>query len=247
MGDIDNVTFSVKQDEWYGVFTSNLALGVDTAVTTTVGSDTWYNDDYDPGGGLASTVCFSVTANGVATATITNLDQFGPTKSYSLTVVQQPFMEANPDSVTFTAVESGTIPAPQTINITVPGEGNLLWTASESIDWLDIGPTIDKTPSTMHLIITGTIGMSNGFYSGIVAIAPKDIAGAPCSGSLALLVPVNLVIAPAPLSSSVPESEAWFIPGVAYPTPRPQMIYERTGIFLPLYRKEWDSLRRFHP
>ena len=40
------------------------------------------------------------------------------------------------------------------------------------------------------------------------------------------------------LSSPRPE-------GVAHLPPRPPMLWERTGIFLPVYRKEWDSLERF--
>ena len=42
------------------------------------------------------------------------------------------------------------------------------------------------------------------------------------------------------LSSSLPE-------GVAYLTPRLQMMYERMDVFLPIYWKEWDSLGRFRP
>jgi len=34
---------------------------------------------------------------------------------------------------------------------------------------------------------------------------------------------------------------------VAYFTPRLQTMYERTDVFLPLYWKEWDALRRFRP
>jgi hypothetical protein len=42
------------------------------------------------------------------------------------------------------------------------------------------------------------------------------------------------------LSSLKPE-------GVAHLPPRSQMLWERTGIFLPVYWKEWGSLKRFRP
>jgi hypothetical protein len=250
-GDRDLVKFPAKpadgEERWYGIFTSNLAPGVDTKLEVVMDGVTMAeNDDYDPGSGnFASTVCFSVTTSGVPTVTITNLDQFGPTKSYTVTLVEEPFIGVNPDSLTFNLVEGGPDPAPQTISVTVPGGGNLFWQASESTDWLEIGPIIDKTPSIMHVIITGTTVMPSGFYSGAITIAPLSIPGAPCGDSESRTVPVYLVIAPA--SSPRPEGMASLIPGLAHLAHRLQIMYERMDIFLPLYWKEWDGLRRSRP
>ena len=48
-------------------------------------------------------------------------------------------------------------------------------------------------------------------------------------------------------AASRPPGVTSFMAGLAHPTPRPQTMYERTGIFLPLYWKEWGGLKRFRP
>ena len=193
------------------------------------------NDDYDPGSGnFASTVCFLAPSSGVPTVKITNLDQFGPTKNYTVTVVEEPFIETDPDSLTFTGT------GVQTLNVAVPGGGNLFWMASENGAWLDIGPATGKTPSTMNVIVT--TALPTGYYAATITIVP---VGAPCDSSMPRTVPVNLVISPS--ASSRPEGMASLMPGLAGLAHRPRMMYERTGIFLPIYWKEWDGLRRFRP
>jgi len=252
-GDEDFVQFvDAKENRWYGLFTSDLAPRVDTNLEVMMdGVTIGENDDYDPGSGnFASTVCFTIATSGVPTVTITNLDQFGPTNSYTVTIVEEPFIETNPDPLTFYAQQGGPIPAPQTLDVIVPGGGNLRWQAQIIIigddDWgLDIGPDpFGKTPSTLHVVITGTTSLSLGVYQGKIHFWPQ---GSLCADSSYFQLPVNLVIAPASLSSPMLESEAWFIPGVTHPTPRLQTMYERTGIFLPLRWKEWDGPRRFRP
>ena len=251
-GDQDFVKFLAKpvsdvEERWYGVFTSNLAAGADTAITVKIGSKEGYNDDYDPGSGnFASTVCITATEqySGTAVVTITNLAQFGPTNSYTVTVVELPFIETIPDFLPLDCEEGGA-PSPATyeISVTVPGGGNLWWQAGESADWLDIGPNIGKTPSTLHVVITGTASLPAGFYQEMITISPTGTI--PCNQwQPNFHLPVNLVIAPLP---PMLESEAWFIPGVTHPTPRLQTMYERTGIFLPLRWKEWVGPRRFRP
>jgi len=245
-GDQDFVEFLAKPadgvERWYGVFTSNLAAGVDTTITVTIGSNEGYNDDYDPfSGNFASTVCLSATEQYTAVVAITNLGQFAPTSSYTVTVVEGPFIETIPDSFTLNCVEGGApSPATYAISVTVPGGGNLWWQAIESAAWLEIGPLLDITPSTIHMVITGTTSMPVGVYQEVITITAQS---SPCDDSPNVQFPVNLVIAPA--SSWVLEGEAWFIPGVTHPTPRLQTMYERTGVFLPIYWKEWDGLRRF--
>jgi hypothetical protein len=227
--DKDFVKFPVKStnggERWYGVFTSDLALSVDTAVTVTMGSHTWYNDDYDWGSGnFASTVCFSVTTSGVPTVTITNLDQFGPTKSYTITVVEEPFIAVEPESLTFIATQGGDLPEQQTINVTIPGGGHLFWTASLTYtgvitDWLSITPSYEsKTPSVMIVKVNENFrNLPVCFHEASITIKPSR---APCDDSRERIVPVLL---------DVREPRT-----LADPSHHLQMMYERTGIFLPL-------------
>jgi len=47
--------------------------------------------------------------------------------------------------------------------------------------------------------------------------------------------------------SSPPEGVASLSPGLAHSVHHLPMLWERTDIFLPVYRKEWDGLKRFRP
>ncbi|MBI3942708.1 MAG: DNRLRE domain-containing protein [Chloroflexi bacterium] len=84
-GDVDQVSFLVKAGRFYRVTTSNLALGVDTVLTVTVGSGVYTNDDVSPPG-LYSEVSFGATADGTAVVLISNRGFFGPDKTYNITV-----------------------------------------------------------------------------------------------------------------------------------------------------------------
>jgi hypothetical protein len=88
-GDVDRVTFNAKAGRNYIIYTSDLALGVDTFVTATLDGQVYANDDYAPPGSnnYASAVCFSATVDAPATAMLTNKQLiYGPTRVYSLTV-----------------------------------------------------------------------------------------------------------------------------------------------------------------
>jgi len=84
--DIDKVTFPVKPGYWYDVYTSDLALGVDTVMTVTVGTQPPYYDD-DSGEGLASKVTCSTTIAATAIVTVTDYaGRGGSDHWYSITV-----------------------------------------------------------------------------------------------------------------------------------------------------------------
>ncbi|MGC9357610.1 MAG: PilN domain-containing protein [Anaerolineae bacterium] len=86
-GDLDRLRFLAKAGRTYRVTTSNLALGVDTTLTVTVGADTYANDDRSPGN-LSSEVTFLVPPGPDVTTfvTVTNRGQFGPTREYDIEV-----------------------------------------------------------------------------------------------------------------------------------------------------------------
>ncbi len=88
-GDIDQASFAVKANRYYQVLTSDLALGVDTIVTVTLGSNiAAWNDDYAPGtGNFASAVCFQATQDGTAVALTVNATSFyGAERTYKIKV-----------------------------------------------------------------------------------------------------------------------------------------------------------------
>jgi hypothetical protein len=92
-GDFDLVYFPVKKERWYNVYTSNLAMGVDTMISVGLvptiarycNPPNCANDDISPGN-LASEIIFQADADGTALVSIDNRYQHGPDKTYQITV-----------------------------------------------------------------------------------------------------------------------------------------------------------------
>jgi Tfp pilus assembly protein PilN len=85
--DVDKVKFLAKAGRYYRVFTTDLAAGVDTFLTVSVGGNTYINDDRQPGD-LSSEVMFQVgTGHDVeALIGVTNRGQYGPDKRYQIII-----------------------------------------------------------------------------------------------------------------------------------------------------------------
>lgn len=84
-GDVDRVWFNVKAGQTYEIKTYDLAVGVDTELTVSVGGKTYYNDDVAPGD-QSSQVIFTASKDGQALVTITNREQYGTDHVYWLTL-----------------------------------------------------------------------------------------------------------------------------------------------------------------
>ncbi len=149
--DRDLVKFIVKEGQHYAVFTSNLAVGVDTSLKVVLEDQVLgENDDHEPGtGNFASAVCFKAPIDGTAVAMITNLQQqYADAKRYEINVNEAPIMQVSPASLTFAAVRGDANPSPQNVYINNPGGGTLTWTATKDDDafWLNISPRSGAAP-----------------------------------------------------------------------------------------------------
>lgn len=82
-GDLDRVRFPVKAGRAYELNTTNLAVGVDTVLTVTVGGTTHNSDDVAPGD-ASSRVAFVAATDGVAYAAVTNKGLYGSAMTYAL-------------------------------------------------------------------------------------------------------------------------------------------------------------------
>ncbi len=82
---VDKVEFLAKAGRSYRVFTSGLALGVDTSLKVSVGGATYTNDDRQPGD-LSSEVVFQAGGDVWPLVEVTNRGQYGPDKWYQITV-----------------------------------------------------------------------------------------------------------------------------------------------------------------
>jgi Tfp pilus assembly protein PilN len=87
--DVDKVKFLAKAGRYYWIFTSDLAPGVDTFLTVSVGGTTYINDDRQPGD-LSSEIVFQVTTgyDVQLLVGVTNRGQYGPDKKYKITVAE---------------------------------------------------------------------------------------------------------------------------------------------------------------
>jgi Tfp pilus assembly protein PilN len=83
--DVDQVKFLAKAKRYYRVYTFDLAPGVDTFLTASVGGTIYNNDDVAPGD-LSSEVVFQVGSNHDVEARIkiTNRGQYGPDMRYQI-------------------------------------------------------------------------------------------------------------------------------------------------------------------
>lgn len=166
-GDVDKVGVLVKNGRFYQILTSQLAVGVDTAVTVNFNGETWSNDDYDlPGSGnFASAVCFPAEADGTAIATITNLgQQFDASKTYIVTVQEAPFLTVDPQALDFgTVIEGGSNPPTQTMQI--EGSEPLDWQATTETSWLSTNLITGTTPTTLT-VMADISGLAAGLHEG---------------------------------------------------------------------------------
>ena len=85
--DVDRVKFLAKAGRYYRIFTSDLALGVDTFLEVGLSGTTYTNDDREPND-LSSEIVFQVEAgyDVDALVKVTNRGQHGSDKWYQITV-----------------------------------------------------------------------------------------------------------------------------------------------------------------
>jgi len=97
-----------------------------------------------------------------------------------------------PGTMTFTGMEGGSNPSPQTINITNTGGGTLSWSASQSASWLTLNPASGTTTTETDVITVAanTAGLSQNTYTTTITVS------APGSTTATQQVPVTLTVTP---------------------------------------------------
>jgi uncharacterized membrane protein len=117
----------------------------------------------------------------------------------------KPLICCSPKSLNFSAVEGGSSPANQILEISNSGVGTISWTLSDDVGWLSENPTGgDSTgpgDETSVVVSVDKTGMSAGDYSASITITAAGANNSPQT------VPVSLHIgSPAPEISFGPES-----------------------------------------
>jgi Tfp pilus assembly protein PilN len=174
-GDLDKVGFLVKNGRYYQILTSQLGVGVDTAITVAFNGDSWANDDYDtPGSGnFASAVCFPAEADGTAVASISNLgQQFGPSKTYIVSVQEVPFLTIDPETVDFGKVAQGSA-SPLTQLLQIEGTEPLAWDVTTEVPWLSTDVLTGTTPAVLN-VMADISGLAVGTHEGEITLGWAD-------------------------------------------------------------------------
>lgn len=81
-----------------------------------------------------------------------------------------PMIGLIPTSLSFSAIQSGSLPSSKTFDVSNTGAGTLNWTAGESVGWLSIGPGSGTNSGTVTVNITNT-SLSPGIYSTNVTVS----------------------------------------------------------------------------
>ena len=112
----------------------------------------------------------------------------------------QAILEVSPESLEFSAVESGLNPPSQTLLITNIGSGDLNWTgyvspSVDGTDWLAMDPVSGTTSagvSSQTSVSADISGLAEGIYTAKIIITAGEIEGSPKE------IDVNLTVGPSP-------------------------------------------------
>jgi len=224
-GDRDLVKFLAKAGLHYAVYTSNLALGVDTHLK--VAMDNTFvaeNDDYYPPetGNFVSAVCFQAPTDGTVVVSITNLQQqYGVDETYEIAVNVVPILQVTPLYLPFPAVvEGGANPPSQEVTVRNAGGGLLAWDASKDVFWLNVEPSSGFASGTQPSVMTvsvDTTGLAARAYTGHIQVTGTSL----CTQNASQTITVTLEVL-APTATPTPTSSPTSTPAsTATPTGTP--------------------------
>lgn len=114
----------------------------------------------------------------------------------SIHPLPKPTISLSPTSLTFSAVQGGANPAPQTVTITNSGPlgSTLNWSATDDAAWLSLSPTSGSLASGASQPMTVSVdisGLGPGTYSATITVSDPNATNSPQT------VGVTLVVTPA--------------------------------------------------
>ena len=124
-------------------------------------------------------------------------------------------LQATPTTLSFQAVQGGTSPSSQTVNVLKSNKHTVTWSGTDSASWLSISPTSGSITSSAQISVSvDPTGLAAGTYTATVTITAAQGGG--------ISVPVTLTVtpgsAPNSTSSSTPSSTSTSTPS-STPTP----------------------------
>ena len=113
----------------------------------------------------------------------------------------------SPNAMTFQAVQGGTNPTSQAVNVSKSNTRQASWTTSDSASWLTVSPTLGSiTRSTQFIVSVNTTGLAPGAYSATVSITVSK--GGSASIPVTLTVTSATTISPPPTTTSTSTTTA---------------------------------------
>ena len=121
-----------------------------------------------------------------------------------------PAIGLNPTSLSFTAQQGGSNPAPKTVSISNTGGGTLTWSASDGTGWLSLSPASGTGNGTVTAsVVIGSL--TAGSYSGAITVS--------ATGAPSVTVPVTFAVTAATTINLSPSSLSYAATqGAANPT-----------------------------
>ena len=108
-----------------------------------------------------------------------------------------PAIGVSSTSLSFTAQQNGSNPAPQLLNIRNTGSGTLSWTASDNAAWLTLSSTTGTGNGTVTITpVLGSLGV--GTHTGTITLSAP--------GAQPVAIPVTFSVTPAPTSITLSPS-----------------------------------------
>lgn len=108
-------------------------------------------------------------------------------------------LTATPASLSFQAVQGGTNPASQSVNVSKSNNKTTSWTASDSATWISVSPGEGSMSTAAQITVTvNTAGLAAGTYSATVAVTVYK------GGSVSIPVSLTVTTATTTTSPSTP-------------------------------------------
>jgi len=143
--------------------------------------------------------------------------------SQQFVVNDYPHIALNPTTLSFNAIQNGSLPSDKTFSITNSGGGTLNWSVSENIDWLSVeSPLTGNSNSATRTVNITTTGLDPDTYIGTVTVSSTNADNSPRTLSVSYTVTEtavspHIVLNPTTLSfntiqnGSLPSNETFTI------------------------------------
>jgi len=151
------------------------------------------------------------TYTGHVTVTASGAQGSPVTVTVTFTVASPPpVLSVTPTSLSFSATQGGSNPAPSSATISNTGGGTLGFTASSDQSWLSVSPASGTAPATLQ--VSATVGsLAAGTYTGHVTVTAAGVQGSPATVTVTFTVgspPPVLSVTPTSLSFSAIQAGA---------------------------------------